>query len=988
LFVQVRLLDGPVTTVLAAGAPAQAVGGGRRAHLVLAALALGSGPVPADRLADLVWAEPPPTWRVALRGVVAGLRAAAGGELVETTPLGYRLAPGVTTDVADLEPAVADAVRLLAQGRHQAAADLAAPVAAAAGDRLLPGVEADWLRPHRDRVDALSVRAGELVAEAAGLAGDHGRAIATARSLVAAHPLDERAHRALIAALDRGGDRAGAVAAYEACRDLLAEHMGVDPTAETVATYLRALRDQVTGSEARVPRHDSSFVAREADLADVVALMGAPGLVTITGAGGVGKSRLAAEAATAVRAFDGGRWWVSLATVLDNALVAPALALRLGFSTGADDAAARTAARLAGLGRCLLVVDGCDGVEDGTASLVTTLLAGCPGLTVVVTSRGPLGVDGEQVVRLGPLGVDEASTRLLADRVREGGGELELTPELAPYVATLCRRCAGLPLALELVAAQLAELSPGDLVDHIDEVAGEGEDALRRIVEGSYALLDADEAAVFRRFSVLDGGCALDVVKAVVADDVVRPVRVVRIVRELSVRGLLVVDRSRPHWRYRMDDDLRRTAARRLDEEGETAATFARLRDFVRGLLPDDPRAAPASYADDVTAVVDSLRSLLGAGLGLVDRDGALEIAFRLHRYWAATSVAEGRFWLGRLLAAGGTTSWSPYAEYALGYLSYWAGDNRAAAVELQSAADALTGVDDAYVARALIYLGGLLDDEDRGPEAVSVVRRAIAAAEPYGADLRVAAAMGLGSVAAERGDIEASEHAARAIELCETGASGEQLAATLPTAAMVCWQVGDLDRCRDFVERGAPLLAGTRRIAHVVLLTSAAGLALAEGDAGAAVRAAEEGDDEATDLGVERELPLVRSLLALALLDRGEPDSAAAAAAAAVRAATGLGYDFPLAGALEAAAEVGLARGTAPDQLAVLTATAAEIRARGDRPVPAPLAARTVAVADRIPVAAPVPPQEAAALAVALLDPPETGTTTRTTGAVSPRSG
>ncbi len=974
---QVNLLDGPAVDEGDGDAGgAGPVPGGRRAHLVLTALALASGPVPGERLAAMVWPTPPQTWRVALRGIVAKLRSGVTGDVVDTTPLGYRLADGVTTDVVRLDAAVADAVGLLAEGRTRTALDLAAPAATISGDQLAPGLDADWLQPHRVRIDSMALQAGELVVEAAARLGDHARAIAVARAMVAAHSLDERAHRALIAALDRGGDRAGAVLAFEECRAVLTEHMGVDPSGETVAVYLRALRDQWTGAQARVPRFMSSFVGRDDELSEVVAAVARPGLVTVTGQGGVGKTRLAAEAVAAARALHRDRWWVSVSSVSGDALVSAAVAIQLGVSPGSDDVTRRIADRLAPLGRCLLVVDGCDSVVDGAASLVSSLLADCPGVTVLVTGRSALGVGGEHVVALDPLTGERdgepASVRLLTDRVRESGGQLELTDELAPYVAALCRRCGGLPLALELVAAQLAELSPGDLVDHLDEVAAEGGDALRRVVEGSYALLDAQEAAVFRRLAVLDGGCELPLIREVVADSSVPGLRVVRILRELTARGLVAVDRTGPRWHYRLDDDLRRLSRDRLDASGETAAVFERLRRAVLAVLPDDPRSPPAAYADAITAVMDSVRSLLGAGTEGVhgpaaDPEGCLEIAFRLHRYWAATNVAEGRFWLSRLLA-GPDTSWSPQATYALGYLSYWAGDTAEAVPELERAADTLAGVDDALMARALIYLAGLLDDQDRGADAMECVRRAMTAAAPYDADLRVAAAMGLGSVAAERGDPEAAEHAVRAIGMCEAEASPEQLTATLPTAAMVCWQVGALVACRTFVERAEPLLGEGRRIARVVLLSTKTGLSLAEGDVDTAVRSGRAADAEATELGVDRELPLVRCLLAHALLDRGDLTAASAAAASALEAATQLGYDFPLAAALETAAAVGRESHAPADELGVLVASARAIRERGDRPVPVPLAARVAALAAGLPESVAPEPREAARLARDLL--------------------
>ena len=156
-----------------------------------------------------------------------------------------------------------------------------------------------------------------------------------------------------------------------------------------------------------------------------------------------------------------------------------------------------------------------------------------------------------------------------------------------------------------------------------------------------------------------------------------------------------------------------------------------------------------------------SIRSLFAAALdGSADAGACLELAFRLHRYFAATDIAEGRFWLQRLLAADPDAAWSPYATYALGYLSYWSGDTMEAVEELGVAVDRLEDVDGSYTARALIYLAGLLDDLDRSAEAVEYVRRGIAAAAPFGVDLQVSAAMGMGSVLAERGDPSAADYA------------------------------------------------------------------------------------------------------------------------------------------------------------------------------------------------------------------------------------
>ena len=224
---------------------------------------------------------------------------------------------------------------------------------------------------------------------------------------------------------------------------------------------------------------------------------------------------------------------------------------------------------------------------------------------------------------------------------------------------------------------------------------------------------------------------------------------------------------------------------------------------------------------------------------------------------------------------------------------------------------------------------------------------------------------MGVGSVLAERGDPEAAVHAEAALELCEEGGSTEQLTASLPTAAMVAWQVGDLDRVRRWVERAMPLHTDQRRIARVVLLSAACGLHLADGDLDAAVDIGRSADVEGTELGVERELPLARSLLALALLARGELDEAADRARFAVEAASELGFRFPLATALETTALVAAARGGPTPPVSQWLATAAAIRRTGDRPVPAPLAAQVAALAAVVPPAEPLADADAVAAAL-----------------------
>jgi hypothetical protein len=245
-------------------------------------------------------------------------------------------------------------------------------------------------------------------------------------------------------------------------------------------------------------------------------------------------------------------------------------------------------------------------------------------------------------------------------------------------------------------------------------------------------------------------------------------------------------------------------------------------------MLPEDARAAPGPFTAAITEALPSIRSLFGAALdGRASLADAQEIAFRLHRCYAATSVSEGRFWLSRLLASGEPTEWTGLATFALGYLSYWAGDGEDTFNALRTCVDLLRGVEDSYAGRALIFLGGIADDLDRGEEAIAFVREAIRIGEQLDEhNLRVGATIGVGSLLAERVDPTAVDFAREAIELCREHGTEEQLLITLPTAAMIAWQVGDFEAARDFGREARPLLQEDPRIARVVLLTAMAGIA------------------------------------------------------------------------------------------------------------------------------------------------------------------
>lgn len=926
----------------------------RRSRLILAALALHPEGLASRALAEHIWASPPNTWSAALRGAIAALRASMepiglGGQgLIESTPTGWSLRSGITVDLDEAALGLDRSERALAEGRAEACLTILDGLMPVVRGALLTEDREGWVDEVRERQARLAARALAVLAEALAVTGRSAAAIDAARELLDRDPIDERAHRILIRALAASGDRAGAIRAFEGARSVLSDELGVDPGPELTAAYLEVLRSGSSGTGALPEPPRNGFFGRQLEVAQLVDALRSPGLVTIVGRGGVGKSRLALHAAHASSEFlHGGRHWASLGDLAEPGLVPAAIASAIGASSSGDPVQG-VIERLAPMGDALLVLDGCEHAIDAVVETALTLLQAAPQLRVLVTSRWPLGVGDERKVELEALAVPDsespdftrsAAVQLLADRVAGRNMQLRLDQRNAEPLRKLCERCGGIPLALELAAAQLASMAVGDLLDSLPNAASGAADVLDALLEQSYAALGPDEAAVFRTWGVVDGALPLALVRGMVGHEVPSG-RVARLLSELADAGLVQVDRSGPRWRYNMDDQVRIFARQRVAEDGDGGPALTGLVEALRTILPADARTPPASFADAVADASDGFRTAFGAALtGGLPRQVGLELAFRLHRYWAATSLAEGRYWLDRLLDGAEPTEWTPYAAFAAGYLAYWAEGGQTALRLLESAAAGLRGIDDGFAARAMVFAGGLADDLDQPEVSLQDVRTAIELAEAAGdPNLLVTACMGLGSVLAERGDPLAVDRARRALDICAQQGSTDQLQATLATASMIAWQVGDIATAREWVAEASALLGGPLRIARVVLAIAAAGCALAEGELTRADELIDGALQDSVELGVERELPLAQALAAHIAVAKDDLPRARALALAQLDAVERLGFSYPTATALETAYLVGHAHDAPPSGLEPLLAAADAIRAAGSRPAPAPI--------------------------------------------------
>jgi predicted ATPase/DNA-binding SARP family transcriptional activator len=516
---------------------------GARLRALIARLALAGGqPVSTSALAEAVWAgEPPADPANALQGLVSRARRALGGRAaIVASAAGYRLA--VEPDDVDALAferlaAAGDVEEALALWRGPALTDVgdfAAPYALRLSDLRLDAT-ADWL-------------AREL---AAGRAGAH---VAELESLAASHPLNEKITALAMRALAAVGRQADALAAYERLRARLADELGIDPGEQVRAAHLEVLRGQVRpapgpGDGGRRRRGNlraqlTSFVGREAEIEQLIAALGSFRLVTLAGPGGAGKTRLAAQVASAVcdagQLAPDGVWVAELASVTAASDVPQAVLDSVGLREArltldgsgtrlavSRDARTRLADTLAEA-RALLVLDNCEHLIDACAHLADALLARCPGLRVMATSREPLGIVGEYLMAVPPLPPGPA-TMLFADRAAAASPGFTLAEQDEPLVAGIVRRLDGLPLAIELAAARLRTLPLAEIARRLDDrfrlLTGGSRTALprhrtlRAVVEWSWDLLTPPERLLAERFSVFPAGATAEAVARVCGVD-------------------------------------------------------------------------------------------------------------------------------------------------------------------------------------------------------------------------------------------------------------------------------------------------------------------------------------------------------------------------------------------------------------------------------------------------------------------------------------
>lgn len=585
---------------------------------------------------------------------------------------------GLATDVQDLEAALDKALAADAP-------DLLLDIATQCSQGLLPedGYE-DWAHPYQEHIaglrrTAVLAAAPHLIAQ--GRAYD---AAAALEPLAETRSSDEEVHRALMLAYDAAGRRWDAVAVYESLRGRLDDEYAAAPDVQTTTLYRRLLTgqaDALTGGLHHLGGPGTRFLGRRREIEELVALCMRNRLVTLSGPGGAGKTRLAVEVARVLAktsSYADGLWMVDLSGVRDAELVpaTAASALELTLSGSRPTVAALTA-QLAPR-ELVVVLDNCEHVIDAAATLVRAIIQDCPGITVLATSREPLHLPGEVAWRVPSLRVPDPSepidsgrlmryesVQLFVARAQEAAPAFRLDDDNGRVVAHICQRLDGMPLAIELAAAQAAYRAPKQiaaLLDHaLTALASRIRDTpdrqatLAATVSWSFELLDNDERQLFPRLSVFAGGFTLEAAEQVASDGMARPLA--DVLAGLVDKSLVLAETlGAEEARYRQHEFVRQYAAQRLAQSGDALNLQRRHADWfcdrAESLDPDQGEPVVGEPNPWFAIERENLRVAMAHALKQTP-DRALRAAVAAWRSWMASGMyAEGLQWLRRALAA------------------------------------------------------------------------------------------------------------------------------------------------------------------------------------------------------------------------------------------------------------------------------------------------------------------------------------------------
>jgi predicted ATPase/class 3 adenylate cyclase/DNA-binding CsgD family transcriptional regulator len=499
-----------------------------------------------------------------------------------------------------------------------------------------------------------------------------------------------------------------------------------------------------------LPVQLTSFVGRDGDIAQVRGLVAENRLVTLTGAGGVGKTRLAIQIAGEIaNDFPDGIWYVDLAPITDPDLVPITTARTLGLPDQPGRSTMDTLTRFVADRHMLVVLDNCEHLLDASAELVVALLGAAAGLTLLATSREPIGVAGELSWRVPSLPLADKAVELFTDRARRARADFEINDDNLGTVSEICRRLDGVPLAIELAAARVRALSLTEILDSLHDrfrlltggarTAVRRQQTLRASVDWSHALLTEPERVLFRRLAAFMGGFDLDGAQSVCGGGDVERYQVLDQLALLVDKSLVVADETASRTRYRLLETVRQYALEKLGESGEADIVRTRHRDHYTSMaaLLDVPSGDDhAQRLEQADLEIDNVRAAFSWSRENSDTELALALASSLQPVWQARGrLREGLTWFDAALSdldAHHLDVAPPVRARALAdraTLGLWVASAESPDQAQQALAIAREVDDPALLIRALTacgYIAAYFDAEAAGPylaEAIGLAR-------------------------------------------------------------------------------------------------------------------------------------------------------------------------------------------------------------------------------------------------------------------------
>lgn len=941
--------------VLDLGAPAQ--------RELLSVLLTSPGvPVSDDRLVDQLWAgDPPPSARHQLQVYVSRLRGLLG-EL----PDGPRIVRDGAGYALRLRPKELDAERFVAAIARSRKLEDRDPEAAehilTDAMRLWRGAPfADLREPPpavRDLVEYLERQHQEALETwiDVRLRLGHGRElIPELAGLVASHPYDESLHAHLMLAQYRCGRQAEALETARALQTRLREELGVEPSPKIRDLFrdilLQAPHLALEPPEppSNLPTRLTSFVGRTLEVREVAELLEAGRLVTLTGPGGIGKTRLALEAAEQLRSrFPGGVWWIDLARVTDPDTVLDEVAGVLGLTTTPGTELLGALCRALSRRKALLLFDNCEHVGTAVAELVGGILRGTTGPRALATSRTPLRIEGERLWTVPPLSLpaedgslaalaESDAVRLFIERGRAVDSSFALDAGNAAAVAEVCRRLDGISLAIEMAAARLPVLTPHEIARHLDDrfallqLPATGGLTRHRTLEAatdaSYVLLSESEREAFERLSVFVGSFDLDAAAAVGLTKDQPSSRALAALTALVDASMLTPERQGEQTRYRLLETLREYGAARLRSRGaedEARSIHAEYHlDLAAraGVVLGTPDFAP--WMDRLARSYTELRTALEWSLQHQPRAVTLRAAPALREFWYRRGdLRDARRWAARMLEGdveGVPSGLLAEVHIAASYSAAIAAPDFPAAVShgdeavrLAREAGSTHGLVIALWSRALVDLAlGDLDSMRRN--AIEALATCDQSGGRWG---RAGPLTALGFASLYGGSpAEARPWFEEALPLYrELGDLGNLVLTTLLPLTMAALLLNDLQAAERYVIEALELASGTGWEASALVWYGE--VLTAQGDPEAAEAATMHALQVALDAGLENWFRWALRNLARAAAERGRCEGAAVLLAASRRNMPAYGLDPTVYGPIEERCRDALGRGRF-DQLA-----------------------------------------------------------------------